>query len=116
MRLLHTPGHTPGSQSVLVNGTVTYLLPRDNVPLHANLVDDRFTPNALHVDLESYYASIRRSTAMADVVLPGHDTRVLDHGDRSGDAARRGRGLLQYLPVVCLHPGGHRGVRPVGGR
>jgi N-acyl homoserine lactone hydrolase len=81
VRLMHTPGHTPGSQSVLVEGKETYLLPGDNVPLHANLDGGRFTPNALHVDLESYYASVRRSTTVADVVLPGHDTRVLDHGE-----------------------------------
>jgi glyoxylase-like metal-dependent hydrolase (beta-lactamase superfamily II) len=37
LAILHTPGHSPGSQSVLVRGTRNYLLAGDNVPLFANL-------------------------------------------------------------------------------
>lgn len=81
VRVLHTPGHTPGSQSLLVYGNDTYLLPGDNIPLQSNLTGAQFTPNALHVDLESYYRSIQRSTAEADVILPGHDTRVFDRSE-----------------------------------
>ena len=85
LRILHTPGHTPGSQSVLVRGrSATYLLPGDNVPLYENLADgdvDHFTPNGYHTDLLAYIASIRRSTAEADVVLPSHDSRVFDQAE-----------------------------------
>ncbi|MGW5152642.1 N-acyl homoserine lactonase family protein [Rhodococcus koreensis] len=81
VHILHTPGHSPGSQSVLVSGTETYLIPGDNLPLHQNLNGGQFTPNPIHVDLESYFASIRRSTREADVILPGHDLRVFDHAE-----------------------------------
>lgn len=83
VRILHTPGHTPGSQSVFVRGSRSYLLPGDNVPFHENLPGgfETFRPNPLHVDLESYFASMRRSLAGIDLLLPGHDHRSLDYSE-----------------------------------
>lgn len=80
--VLATPGHTPGSQSVLVKGQRNYLLAGDNLPLRANLPDhdvESFTPNAFYHDVDDYYRSIEVSLSQADVVLPSHDTSVLDH-------------------------------------
>ncbi len=80
--IILTPGHTPGSQSVVVRGeTKTYVIAGDNVPLYDNLpgrYKPMFTPNGIHVDLEAYYGSWRRIEALGGEVLPSHDARVLD--------------------------------------
>lgn len=78
LHILHTPGHSPGSQSLFVTGIENYLIPGDNIPLLQNVESEYFIPNPIHVDLEYYFASIRRSTSEADVILPGHDSRVFD--------------------------------------
>lgn len=80
--IIFTPGHTPGSQSVVVRGEKqTYLIAGDNVPLYDNLpggYKPGFTPNGIHVDLEAYYRSFRRMEAVGGKILPSHDERVLD--------------------------------------
>jgi len=80
--VLLTPGHTPGSQSVVVKGEKkAYVLAGDNVPLYDNLPGrdtPHFTPNGIHVDLEAYYRSFRRIEAVGGEILPSHDSRVLD--------------------------------------
>ena len=81
VRVIRTPGHTPGSQSVVVAGTETYLLAGDNVPLLDNIEGPRFRPNASYTDLEEYLASIRRSRQLSTRVLPSHDARVFDQAE-----------------------------------
>jgi glyoxylase-like metal-dependent hydrolase (beta-lactamase superfamily II) len=80
--VIPTPGHTPGSQSVVVRAERrTYVLAGDNVPLYENLPGrfrPHFTPNGIHVDLESYYGSLARLAALGGEILPSHDARVLD--------------------------------------
>lgn len=75
--LLHTPGHSPGSQTVLVTtARGTLALAGDTVPLLENW--ERNLPNTIHVGLPEYYQSLARIRAAADQVLPGHEERVLD--------------------------------------
>lgn len=85
--ILFTPGHTPGSQSVVVRGgTTTYVIAGDNVPLYDNLpgrYKPGFTPNGIHVDLETYYRSWQRIEAAGGEVLPSHDARVMDRDEFS---------------------------------
>lgn len=80
--ILFTPGHTPGSQSVVVRGEKkTYVIAGDNVPLYDNLPGRHrpgFTPNGIHVDLEAYYRSFRRMEAIGGEIIPSHDKGVLD--------------------------------------
>lgn len=79
--VLLTPGHTPGSQSVLVRGPKTYVLAGDNMPLYDNLPGGHkphFTPSGIHADLEAYYRSFERVARLGGEILPSHDTRVLD--------------------------------------
>lgn len=81
VRLLLTPGHTPGSQSVVVHGRKTWVIAGDNVPTYDNLpgrFKPAFTPNGIHVDLEAYYRSWDRVAGLGAEVLPSHDDRVLD--------------------------------------
>jgi glyoxylase-like metal-dependent hydrolase (beta-lactamase superfamily II) len=79
--LLLSPGHTPGSQSVVVQGRNTYVLSGDNVPLYDNLPGGhgpQFTPCSIYVDMEAYYRSFRRLLDAGGEILPSHDMRVLD--------------------------------------
>lgn len=79
--LLFTPGHTTGSQSVVVQGRKTWVLAGDNVPTYDNLpgrFKPEFTPSGIHVDLETYYRSFQRVARLGAEILPSHDLRVLD--------------------------------------
>lgn len=77
-----TPGHTPGLQSVIVQGARgRYVIASDNIPLLDNLPGRHkpyFTPNGIHVDLLAYYRSFERIAATGGEILPSHDFRVLD--------------------------------------
>lgn len=76
------PGHTGGSQGVLVDTTEgRHLLPGDLVPLYDNWPDDGSapTPNGNHTDLYAYERSFRRIATLSATVIPSHDPRVLDH-------------------------------------
>jgi N-acyl homoserine lactone hydrolase len=83
VHVLHVPGHTPGSQAVLLKTRRgRYVVASDTIPLFENWErwqpDTAFLPYALYVNLEDYYASVARLRTVADVVLPGHDPRVFD--------------------------------------
>lgn len=79
VRLIHTPGHTPGSQSVLVRGQETYLLAGDNVPLYDNLNGGgELIPITSCTDFDAYMGSMKRALGMSTVTLPSHDHRVFD--------------------------------------
>jgi N-acyl homoserine lactone hydrolase len=75
------PGHTGGSQGVLVNTDAgQYLLPGDLIPLYDNWPTDGRppVPNGNHTDLYAYDRSFRRLSGLHVTVLPSHDSRVFD--------------------------------------
>ena len=75
------PGHTGGSQGVLVDTAAgPYLLPGDLVPLRENWRGDGAPPipNGNHTDLYACERSFRRLAALGATVLPSHDPRVFD--------------------------------------
>lgn len=77
LRLMLTPGHTAGTQAVLVDTVLGRLaLAGDTVPLYANW--EQGVPNTIHSDLAACYRSMERLAREADVILPGHDPRVFD--------------------------------------
>jgi len=81
--LVLTPGHTPGIQGVAVETSRgVHFIASDNIPLFDNWEgypgDLPRVPNAIHVDLETYFASLARIEQVADFVLPSHDMRVLE--------------------------------------
>jgi len=78
--LVHTPGHTPGYQTVLVEtpqGKIA--IAGCMVPTFENWPDseqDSYLPSSLYVDLEQYWKSMQRIDRLSDLVLPGHDPDV----------------------------------------
>lgn len=81
VKTIVTPGHSPGSQAVLVHtskglyviagDTITHYLSM-NVPGGAS-----FWPGPLYVDLREYYESLDRLRDLGGTILPGHDPLVL---------------------------------------
>lgn len=79
IRVLHLPGHTAGSQGVLVDTPQgACLIAGDLVPLLDNWPDDGTepVPNGNHTDLRAYDASFSRLRALGARVLPAHEPRV----------------------------------------
>jgi N-acyl homoserine lactone hydrolase len=76
------PGHTPGSQGVLVEAASRrYLIAGDCVYLYENWEGDSEAPHipvGLYTDLEAYEQSVRKIESLDCEVIPSHDFRVLD--------------------------------------
>lgn len=81
VKVVLTPGHSPGSQSVLVEtGEGSYILAGDTIPYFENMdVPDHrpFWPSGIYVDLREYYDSLHKLKGFGGVILPGHDVLVL---------------------------------------
>jgi len=89
LRVIHTPGHTPGSQTVLA-GTAdgTFAICGDTVPMYHNWYpsNEKFgTPVALtrippgvHTSLEAWFESARRIESLAETIIPSHDPKLHD--------------------------------------
>ena len=81
VQVILNPGHTPGSQAVLVQTTQgLYILAGDNIPFFENMrvpENEPFWPNAFYVDLREYYESLNRIKRLGGIILPGHDLLVL---------------------------------------
>jgi N-acyl homoserine lactone hydrolase len=80
--LIPLPGHTPGFQGVLVDlESGPCLIAGDTTPLWKNWEGNSQSvhiPPGIHVNLRDCYESFRKMEAIADMVLPGHDLRVLE--------------------------------------
>lgn len=82
--LLLTPGHTPGSQCVLVQTCKgRCLVASDTIPLYENWESGDplvpHVPNGFHYGLEEYFATFRKLQALDALVIPGHDPEVRKH-------------------------------------
>jgi glyoxylase-like metal-dependent hydrolase (beta-lactamase superfamily II) len=77
VRLLLTPGHTPGHQSVQIGDLV---LGGDVVHFAAGLDDHRFPVFGDHVAQRRSAARLRALRDAGHTVLPGHDPEVLRPG------------------------------------
>lgn len=79
--VMFSPGHSPGSQSVLVETSEgLYVLAGDSIPHFANMNvrdGDPFWPNGIYVNLHEYYETLDRLKSLRGVILPGHDLLVL---------------------------------------
>jgi len=78
--VIPTPGHSPGSQSVIVQTEVgNYLIVGDLICLYACMERDPMIINGLHTDLFEYYDSIEKVVSTGFPILPGHEPKILEH-------------------------------------
>jgi N-acyl homoserine lactone hydrolase len=81
IRVMLSPGHSPGSQSVLVETSEgLYVMAGDSIPHFANMNvrdDEPFWPNGIYTNLHEYYETLYRLKELKGVMLPGHDLQVL---------------------------------------
>jgi N-acyl homoserine lactone hydrolase len=84
--ILHSPGHTPGMSTLMVETAAgIHAIASDNVPLdqgHRGPGQDEWIPPGVHVNLDQFYASMSRISALADYVLPAHDPVVFAELER----------------------------------
>jgi N-acyl homoserine lactone hydrolase len=80
--LVPLPGHTPGSQGVLVElKGGRCLIAGDNCPLFENWEGNKqvdHIPPGIHVNLIDCYNSFKKMETLTDMVLPGHDLKVFE--------------------------------------
>ena len=77
LSVMLTPGHSPGSQSVIVDtADGQYAICADLFPLFENF-EERI-PNGLIHSMEDWYESYDKIHATGAKVLPGHDPAVLE--------------------------------------
>jgi N-acyl homoserine lactone hydrolase len=100
--IMHTPGHTPGSISVVVDGPEgCTVVAGDAIHFPSAALTGR---NPLVFwDREQADASIARVVATADVIYPGHDRPF---------RLTRNREDFEYLVPLDLELLGHRGDEP----
>ncbi len=81
VQVILNPGHSPGSQAVLVQTAQgLYIIAGDNIPFFENMrvpENEPFWPNAIYVDLREYYESLNRVKKLGGYILPAHDLLVL---------------------------------------
>jgi len=71
--LLHTPGHTEGSMSVVARADDgVYVIAGDALPTRENY--ERWVPPGLNYDPALALDSMRRIDQAADLIVPGHGT------------------------------------------
>ena len=69
--LMHTPGHTEGSMSVVACADdVTYVIAGDAVPTRDNY--ERSLPPGINIGPELALASMERISRAGDIIIPGH--------------------------------------------
>ncbi|XVV10217.1 N-acyl homoserine lactonase family protein [Actinoplanes sp. CA-131856] len=76
------PGHTPGSQGVVVEAaTKRYLLAGDCIDLYENWAgdaEDRHIPSGFFTDILAYEESLNRIEKLGCEVVPSHDPLVVE--------------------------------------
>jgi glyoxylase-like metal-dependent hydrolase (beta-lactamase superfamily II) len=82
LRLLFTPGHSPGHQSVVFQATEGVVVYAGDAVNRMESIERRIAPG-LYTDLASALHSIERVRAVADRVIPSHDDRCRP-GQRDG--------------------------------
>lgn len=78
--VITTPGHSPGSQSVIVNTKEGhYIIVGDLICLYTCIEREPAIINGLHTNLFEYYDSIEKVLKTGYKILPGHEPKILAH-------------------------------------
>jgi len=75
IKIVHTPGHSPGSISLYVRSDVRTVIAGDAIPTEDNYLKD--VPPAHHTDREQAVASMHKILSWAERVVPGHGPAFL---------------------------------------
>ena len=106
LRLVRAPGHTPGSQAVIVDTDLgSFCIAGDAISTYANIEQD--IPPGFHVNVDDSVDSMDRLRATADHFLPSHDYAVFTggrHHPHRRTLTRRDRGSCPS-PDRPLGPG-----------
>lgn len=82
IRLVHLPGHSPGSQGVLVStGSTTHLIAGDCVSVYENWEGDghiAHVPTGGLTNMHEYMDSFAKIERLEAAVIPSHDMRVVE--------------------------------------
>jgi glyoxylase-like metal-dependent hydrolase (beta-lactamase superfamily II) len=79
LRIVRAPGHTPGSQALVVDTEHgSFAIAGDAVCTYENV--DRDLPPGYHVDVDASMDSLDALRAAADYLLPSHDYAVFTDG------------------------------------
>lgn len=79
LAVLHLPGHTPGSQGLVVDTAQGRLaLAGDQIMVRENY--DQGIPVGLHTDLDAWYRSLDKLRQQEASVAPSHDLRLFSTG------------------------------------
>lgn len=85
IELIPIPGHTVGSQGVLVDcGEKRYFITGDLLDSYHNMKDE--APTCLFSSLDEFYSSlnlVKQLDRQGVIILPGHDMEVWQHFERS---------------------------------
>ncbi|MCI2417877.1 N-acyl homoserine lactonase family protein [Saccharopolyspora sp. K220] len=82
--VVSVPGHTPGSQGVVVETDAgRYLLAGDLIDTYENWTGNESVehiPSGVHTDLFQYFDSFKRVEGLGCEIVPSHDAEVLKQG------------------------------------
>jgi glyoxylase-like metal-dependent hydrolase (beta-lactamase superfamily II) len=86
--IVETPGHTVGSTTIFLTGTIsdlpstTIAISGDALPILDNYL--KWVPPAINFDPNIALQSMNKIVSMADIIIPGHDAafRILDRAHR----------------------------------
>ncbi|KQW42679.1 hypothetical protein ASC77_23765 [Nocardioides sp. Root1257] len=84
VRIVHLPGHSPGSQGVVVDApSGPYLIAGDCVTYHENWDGDErlaHIPSGGVTNMHDFFASFDKIEQLGCTVIPSHDPRVVARG------------------------------------
>ena len=79
LRIVRSPGHTPGSQALVVDTAHgSFAIAGDAISTYDNV--DRDLPPGYHVDVDASMDSLDALRSAADYLLPSHDYAVFTDG------------------------------------
>lgn len=80
LKIIHLPGHTPGSQGVLLDTEKGRMcLAGDLIMVRENFDDE--VPVGLHTDVDAWHRSHAKLRGFTDWVVPSHDLRIFAGND-----------------------------------